>query len=132
VLFPLASLLRLVSIAGCLIVAVSFALFAIDKTHGASDHQQVLLSGGSGAPAATAPAGSTQGGTGGQLVSAGKHKSSLRETVDDAANTVTSPFSGLTSGSGSEWAVQLLKLVLTFAFYGFGLGFLARVLRVRF
>jgi hypothetical protein len=65
-------------------------------------------------------------------VAAAKHKSSVRRAIDDAANTLTSPFSGLTSGSSSEWAVHLLKLVLTFAFYGFGLGFLARVLRVGF
>jgi hypothetical protein len=133
VLLPFARLLRLASVIACLIVAASFTLFAVDKAQGASNHQQVLLGGGSGAPAAVAPAGSTGALPAGRLpTSSAAHESSVRRAIDDSANALTSPFSGLTSGSSSEWAVHLLKLVLALAAYGFGLGFLARVLRVRF
>ena len=50
--------------------------------------------------------------------------------ADDAANTLTSPFAGITSDTSSEWTIHTVKLLLALAIYGFGLGFLARVLRV--
>ncbi len=59
------------------------------------------------------------------------HESSLHSTIDDVSNRLTSPFSGLTSGSSSEWVVHGVNLLLALLVYGFGLGFLARVIRVR-
>jgi hypothetical protein len=35
------------------------------------------------------------------------------------------------SGSSSEWATRATKLLLALLVYGFGLGFLARLLAVR-
>ncbi len=115
-------LLRLASIAICLIVIASFALFAINETKSASGRQQEELQ--SGGPAATTTTGSRSG------TSAPKHESAVHEAIDEASSKLTSPFSGVLSSS-SEWATRGGKLLLALLVYGFGLGFLARVLRVR-
>jgi len=124
VLFPVAGILRLASVVLCLIAIASFALFAVNQTSTASVHQQDVLNG------EVAGAGSAGSGTGSAALG-GEHKSSLRAAVDDASNAITSPFSGATSGSHSEWAIRTVRLLLALAVYGFGLGFLARVIRVR-
>jgi len=131
--------MRLASIVICLIVGASFTLFAVNQTRGAASHQEALLN--EGLPAQTAGAGG-HGASAGARVSAGagagtgaaakssSHESSLRSSIDDAANTLTSPFAGITSDTSSEWTIHTVKLLLALAIYGFGLGFLARVLRV--
>jgi hypothetical protein len=129
VLSPIAGCLRLASILLCLVVTVSFALFAISQTSNASAHQQRELNGevsppeeaarsGEGAAQTTAPAGQAA-------------KGSARRRIDEVAEAVTSPFSGVADGAGSEWLKRGLLLTLTLAVYGFGLGFLARTIRVR-
>ncbi len=50
--------------------------------------------------------------------------------MDEVAEEVTAPVSGLVSSS-SEWANHGIRLVFALLVYGFGLGYLARVLRVR-
>jgi hypothetical protein len=100
------------------IVIASFAVFAIDQTKGASVHQQQALAGGR-------PVESTGG------KSAPAHESGVHKAIDDVSGKLTSPFSGVLSGSSSEWAVRSTKLLLALLVYGFGLGFLARTLRVR-
>jgi hypothetical protein len=109
--------LRLASIAICLIVGCSFLLFAVNQTSTASGHQQELVS---GQPSVQSPAQSP----------AGKHESGLRKGVDDAAEELTSPVAGLTS-SASEWGGHAIRLAFALLVYGFGLGYLARALRVR-
>lgn len=101
-----------------MIVIASFAVFAIDQTKGASAHQQQELAGGR--PVETAAG-----------KSAPAHESGVHKTIDDVSGKLTSPFSGVVSGSSSEWAVRSTKLLLALLVYGFGLGFLARTLRVR-
>jgi hypothetical protein len=114
--------MRLASILICLITIASFALFVNGQSSGASTHQQRLLNDELPAPgtpqgaAAPAPA---------------KHESLPRRVIDDASNTLTSPFSGVTAGSSSEWVIHGTKLLLALAVYGFGLGFLVRFIRVR-
>jgi len=107
--------MRLASIAICLIVIASFAIFVVDRSSTASAHQTRELAGtlSSGAP--------TSGG----------HESALHEAIDDASERLTSPFAGIVSSSDSEWLTRGVRLLLALAVYGFGLGFLARVLRVR-
>jgi len=126
VLSTLAAALRLASIVLCLIVGVSFALFVIDKTGNASAHQQQKVN--DAGERASTPNEQAQGGT-----APAKHseKSSARKTIDEAAETVTSPFSGITEGWSSEWGKRGALLLLTLAIYGFGLGFIARIVRVR-
>jgi cytoskeletal protein RodZ len=120
----LTSLLRLASLIICLIVVASFALFVLNQTGSASIHQQEEINPGTAAstvaPGSPAPA-------------PRKHsqESSARKTIDDASKTLTSPFSGVTAGSSSQWLVRGVNLLLALIVYGFGLGFLARVIRVR-
>ena len=54
-----------------------------------------------------------------------------RRTLDEVSEAITSPFSGVTAGSSSEWVIHGVNLLLTLIVYGFALGFLARVIRVR-
>jgi hypothetical protein len=107
-------MLRLASFVICLIVIASFVIFATDQTKTASKHQTEAVTGSSGA--STSPS---------------AHQSSLHKGIDEASEELTSPFAGIVSGSGSEWVIRGVKLLLALVVYGFGLSYLARVLRVR-
>ena len=110
----LAKLLTWASVVACLFVAVSFLLFAVNQTSSASAHQQEAVSGESV---------SSQTETG--------KEGGVRKAIDDAANQLTSPFSSITSGSSNEWVVRGVGLLCALIVYGFGLGYIARVIRVR-
>jgi predicted PurR-regulated permease PerM len=112
-----AGLLRLVSRVACLIVIASFVIFAVNQTGKASTHQQEELS--QTPIARQAPS------------SHPKHENEVRKVIDEASNKLTSPFSGLTSGSSSQWVKHGVNVILALLIYGFALGFLARVLRVK-
>jgi hypothetical protein len=125
VIASIVRLLRWASIAICVIVIASFVVFAVDQTKSASGRQQEELVGT--VPAATV-------GTGARHAAAGAapaHESGVHKALDDASSQLTSPFSGIISGSSSEWAIRSTKLLLALVVYGFGLGYLARVLGVR-
>jgi hypothetical protein len=117
VIFAIVRLLRLASLVVCAIVVASFAAFVIDQSKSASAHQTREIT--SGVPATTSDAKTKA------------HESGARKTLDEASEELTSPFAGVVSGSSSEWVVRGVKVLLTLAVYGFGLGFLARVVRVR-
>jgi hypothetical protein len=123
VLSSLAGLLRLASLAICLVAIASFGLFALDQTSSASARQQSLINGAP--PAAATPTGTSL------PQSSAEKESSLHRAIDDASNVFTSPFSGVTAGSSSEWIIRGTNLLLVLIVYGFGLAFLARVIRVR-
>jgi hypothetical protein len=108
----------LASVAICLVVIASFALFVVNQAGEASTHQLREL----GAPAGAAHAKGKQ---------EAKPKATVRTRIDELANDLTSPFKGVTSGSSSQWTIHGVNLLLTLIVYGFGLGFLARVLRMR-
>jgi len=110
-------LMRLASIVACLIVVVAFALFVVSQAGEASTHQLETL----GAP----PASKLPGSKGAVPV-----KATLRTRIDEVSNKITSPFSGVTSGSSSRWTINGVNLLLTLVVYGFGVGFLVRVLRM--
>jgi hypothetical protein len=118
--FPLAAFLRIASKVICLIVVASFAIFAVNQTGTASTHQQDELN---GTPVATTTPTSTRGSR--------SHEGTVHRVIDEAAEAFTSPFSGLTAGSTSQWAIRGVSTVLALLVYGLGLGYLARVLRVR-
>lgn len=105
--------MRLASIVICLVAVVSFTLFAVNQTGNASTHQQQELNAEATAPA-TPP-----------------KESSLRRSVDDVSEAIASPFSAVTAGSSSQWLIRGVNLLLVLLVYGFGLGFLARLIRVR-
>jgi hypothetical protein len=115
-------LLRLASFVICLIVVASFVIFATGQTESASKHQTEALSGN--APASSS---SSKASTRASIA----HESSLHKDIDEASEELTSPFAGVVSGSSSEWVIRGVKLLLALAVYGFGLSYLARVLRVR-
>ena len=60
-----------------------------------------------------------------------KTEGGVREAIDEASSTITSPFAGAVTGVHNEWATRGVRMVLALLVYGFGLGYLARVLRVR-
>jgi hypothetical protein len=109
-------LLRFASIAICVIVIASFAIFVLGQTSSASKHQSEEVSNGPNVTTSTGP---------------GAHESSIHEAIDEASQQLTSPFAGVVSGSSSEWLIRGVKLLLALAVYGFGLSYLARVLQVR-
>ncbi len=113
----LAGLLLLASRIVCLIVIASFVVFVVDQTHSASTHQQNELSG-----SAT---------TSEPVPSSTAHESTVHRTLDEASNTLTSPFASVVSGSSSEWVVHIVRTVLALLVYGFGVAFLVRFIRVR-
>lgn len=119
-------LLRLASTAICLIVLASFLTFAVDETKSAAGRQQELLN--AGAQTATADASSPASAT---TPPRAAHKSTVHKAIDEASSGLTSPFAGLISASSGEWATRAVRLLAALLVYGFGLGYLARALRVR-
>jgi hypothetical protein len=119
----LARVLKLASLALCLIVIASFALFVINRTSDASAHQQQELSGET-VGANGEPSGAIAPDSGGR-------KGSARRTIDQVSEAVTSPFAALTEGSSSEWVIHSVDLGVALLVYGFGLGYVARTIRVR-
>ncbi len=116
----LIALLRIASRIACLIVAVAFALFVINQTSSASTHQQEALRGTNGGPAgAPAPAAHPA------------QEGEAHKVIDEVAGKLTSPFSQITAGSTSQWVVRGVGTVMALLVYGVGVGYLARVLRIR-
>jgi hypothetical protein len=116
VVSTIAKLMRIASFLICAIVIVSFAIFVIDQSRSASAHQTREVTDGPSAP---------------ETRSSTEHEGSVHKAIDEASEKLTSPFAGVVSGTHSEWASRGGKLVLALVIYGFGLGFLARVIRVR-
>lgn len=115
----LARLLRLISIVICLIALASFVTFAVEQAGNGSNRQQTEVNEAGGpSTVTTAP-------------SKAEHKSGLHEAIDKAFSTLASPFSGITSGSHSEWTIQIVDTLLVLFVYGFALSFLARLLPAR-
>jgi predicted PurR-regulated permease PerM len=123
VLSSVVRLLRLASIVICLIVVASFAIFAVQQTKSASGRQTEAVAKGepSTAPAQAAHPASSQ---------STSHEGAVHKAIDEVSTKLTSPFAGVVSSS-SEWASRGVKLLIALVVYGFGLGFLARMLRVR-
>jgi hypothetical protein len=111
-------LLRLLSLALCLVAVAWFVAFALEQSKGASAHQQAEVNQAAPPGLAMTPTQTASG-----------NKSGLHEAVDDAFSRISSPFSGLTSGIDSQWTLHAVDTLLALLIYGFGLGFIARVLR---
>jgi len=121
----LARVIKLASLALCVVVIASFALFVINRTSDASAHQQQVVNGETSAGAiAGEPSSPIAPDSGGR-------KGSARRTIDEISEAVTSPFSALTERSSSEWVIHSVDLALALLVYGFGLGYIARTIRVR-
>jgi hypothetical protein len=114
--------LRIGSRIACAIVLLSFLLFVVDKAGNASAHQQNEVN--ASAPPGSAEPHKSEG-------SSKNSKSSLRKTIDEVSSAIVSPFSGAVTGIQSEWGKEIALTVMALLIYGLGLGYLARVLRVR-
>jgi hypothetical protein len=112
VLFPLAGVLRVASRIVCLIVIASFVIFAVGQTSSASTHQVDKV---------TETTTTTQP----------EHKGTAHKVIDEVAGKLTSPFSGVTAGSTSQWVIRGVGTLMALLVYGVGLGYLARLLRIR-
>jgi hypothetical protein len=108
-------LLVYTSFACCMLVIVSFSMFARDQLAGASTHQQNELAAG---PASTATSGTAAG--------HGHHQP--RRFIDAAAKALTAPFASIIS-THSEWVLHIFPAICALLVYGLGLGFLARFSR---
>lgn len=120
----IAKVMTWASVAACLVVAVSFGLFALDQTSQASAHQQEEVTSATSTTATTG----TESGT---STHSSAKKGGVRAKIDEVAGKLTSPFSGITAGSSSEWVVRGVGLLGALILYGFGLGYIARVIRLR-
>ncbi len=119
----LAKLLRLAAISICLVTSASLALYAINQTDSASAHQQESLATNGAVPAAGTPGSTVQTNE--------SHTKGVRGVIDEVAKTLTSPFAGATESSNSEWVKRGAGTLIALLVYGFGLGFIARFVRVR-
>ena len=97
----------------CFLVAASFSLFALDQLAGASKHQQNEIT----SSAAVAP-----------IPQEAKHHGQPRQFIDDASQTLTSPFSSIVQ-SNSQWVTRGVPAIIALLVYGVGLGYLARFSR---
>jgi TRAP-type C4-dicarboxylate transport system permease small subunit len=113
----LARVLRLVSMAICLIAVAWFLTFAVNQTSSASNHQTTEINAVPGSAALSTSTSET------------KNESAPRKALDEVFSKLSSPFSGLTSGSG-VWTIHLVDTLLVLIVYGFGLAFVARLLRL--
>ncbi len=120
-LLALTTLLRLASRLACIVVVVSFAIFAFEQTSQASNKQQNELIGTGAASGASAQHGGSKP----------SHESTLHRDIDEVAKVLTSPFSGVTAGNKSEWVVRGVGTLLALLVYGIGIGYLTRMLRIR-
>jgi hypothetical protein len=119
----MAGLIRLVSVVASLVVILSFVLFALDESRAASDRSSRAISGQQASSAADPTPRE-------EKVRERLH-SKPRELVDDANDILVRPFAWTDQGSGSLWARKGVPALLALLVYGLGLGFLARVFKVR-
>ena len=109
--------LRLLSVLCCGFVVISFVMFADDQLSSASRRQQNEIATGVTAPGpAVAP-------------STSYHRGQPGRFIDAAANELIAPFRTIVE-SNDQWVQHGLATVFALAFYGVGLGFLARYSRV--
>jgi hypothetical protein len=100
----------------CLIVLAWFVVFAVGQSSAAATNQVDKLASGTSHPL-PAPTRKKEG--------------SAKKTLNEAAKAITSPFAGLTSRMSSAWLSHGAATLLALLVYGFGVGFLARLIRLR-
>lgn len=115
-----------VSIVCCLIVVASFGLFVVNQTSAASSHQQNELV---GTGESNNRPGSVNANSGNATTG---QPGTVHKLIDEASEKLTSPFSSLTSGSHSQWVIEIVGTLLALLLYGVLLRFfVARVLHLR-
>ena len=107
--------LTLAALTCCALVALSFALFAVDQAAGASQRQVAAITDASSEAGA---------------VPQSQREPQPRRFIDAAAHTLLSPFAGLLP-SDSVWVQRGAATLIALMVYGLGLGYLARFFRGR-
>jgi hypothetical protein len=107
--------LRAIAVAASALIALSFALFAVEQVSDASRAQESAIVDPGAAQERTRASGHTR----------------AREAVDDVNDALLRPFAGAVDGSGNQWVQRGVPALLGLLVYGFGLTFLARALKAR-
>jgi hypothetical protein len=111
--------LRIVSVAICALIVISFVMFASDDINAASKQQVALLnSEDTGAPTAA------------QQNARDNAHGSVGGAIDDASQALLSPFAGVVSSS-NRWVQRGVPLVIGLLLYGFVLAYIARLAKTR-
>jgi|SRR5919201_4352753 hypothetical protein len=113
----MASLLRLIAVLACIVVALGFAAFVSDQAGGASKGQVARLGDELTDPVPSA---------GGEALRERQH-GRVRETIDDANDVLLAPFAGIVD-SHSAWVKRSVPTLLALLAYGIGLMLLANML----
>lgn len=111
--------LRYIAVLASAVLLVSFGLFAIDETRSASAESRAAIADqerGSRDPAAAAALEAARNRT----------HSRVRREIDRANDTLTRPFQGLVTDSGSLWVRRGVPGALALLLFGVGFAFLAR------
>jgi len=106
-------LIRLASWVVCLIVVAAFILFATHSADGATAGEVAQL--GNSAPLTK---------------TAADKPSSVRQTITNASNTLTSPFTNVFNTTNT-WGIHASQLVIALLLYGFGVSYAVRWIRLR-
>jgi hypothetical protein len=106
-----------VAVAASTLVALGFAMFAVDELDKGSKAQQELLGQSTGQPAPSAAVERKRE----------RHQGDVRELVDDANDVLLAPFTGVLN-SDSAWAKRGVPALLALLAYGLGLNLLANYL----
>jgi hypothetical protein len=110
-------LIRMASLASCLLVLIGFVMFAADEADRGSREQQSTITGRAQGPL---PSTATE-------AQRERAHGTARELVDDANDVVLAPFNGIVD-SGDAWVNRLVPAVLALLCWGFGLSLLANSL----
>ncbi|HKP91494.1 MAG TPA: hypothetical protein VJT75_16125 [Thermoleophilaceae bacterium] len=103
----LQAVLRWASTIACVIVAVSFLLFAVEKSQaGAKDQAEKVVGINEPSPDPQNEREREQ-----------KH-SDIREAIDDANDVLTQPFAGIVEDSSSIWVQRIVTALLALLLYG--------------
>lgn len=115
--------IRLAAVCATALLLLGWGLFALDETRAAAElsAQQVA-----GKEAARNVSPSPE-----QERLREQAHSDVRELVDDANDILLSPFQTLADNLDDVWAQRSVPLLLGLLLYGFGLGFLARLIGTR-
>ena len=116
-------LLRTVAIVASAIALVSFGLFAIDETRGASNESVAAIAGLDAARTADPSASAER--------ARERAHGKVHEAIDDADDVIVKPFASVAADSSSSWVRRGVPTLLALLVYGFGLSFLARYARGR-
>jgi hypothetical protein len=119
-----AGLLRVASLLACLIVVISFLMFATDQLGSVSSRQAAQVAG----PDASLDTATT---TPSVAAAAPSKPAPLRRAINRTSQRLTSPFDGFVGARSSQWLVRSVEAALALLVYGFGMGYLVRLLRVR-